>query len=65
MQVITMYRSKTKLDLKSNTNNTGDSIGKLLADCQSFLIQIYGLYNNHLPILGNFPNFSSPNTLNN
>ena len=41
----------------------GEKIGEFgvrLENCQSFLLQIYGIFNIHLPLLGHSPNFPPP-----
>ena len=38
--------------------------GKLMANCQSFLLQIYGIFNVRILFVGHSPKFSSPNNPN-
>ena len=41
-----------------------NNIGKLLATCQSFLPQVYGIVDTHFPPLDHLPNITPTNSLN-
>ena len=43
--------------------NIGE-FGELMANHQSFLLQIYRIFNIHILVVGHSPKFSPPNNLN-